>query len=295
MGKIKIPGKKGMMTLSALLIASALLFLVAAVSLYSNSLKSNLIPLSDLEKINAQYDAISYGASRILIIEAVNITRQGKNITFEENLTLPSGYAEDMARFKQFAENNTLLGRGNLNATINITQADNPWMYILPQNIGVNHPANNRVVFTPQNTAQSAGDVNGYVLYIRINENVPRIRWNRISEVPSTDPNALFFGITVVGNLRTRTDTRYLNKSALSQARINGGATKPSITINIDSPAKLDLTYSSGVQLSEYTNMSLNTTIRLNGGAYVELGQNIINTTQGKEIENLGPVIILER
>ena len=79
--------KKGMITLGVLLLASALLFLVVSISLYSNSLKSTNIQLANLERVNAQSDAPVFGANNILFIEAVNVTSGagGRNITFQEN------------------------------------------------------------------------------------------------------------------------------------------------------------------------------------------------------------------
>lgn len=288
-------GMKGILTLSVLLLASALLLLVASISLYTNSLQSTNVPLSNLERVNAQFDSPAYWTRNILLIEAVNVTKQGNNILFEENLTVSGTYVSDISRFKEFIENNTLLGRNDINVTLDITEAQMPKMYIMPQEIEVDHPSDNQVTFTPQNTVQSAGDVNGYVLYIVVNQDVPRIRWpDNLSEVPSSDPNALYFEINVQGNNQFRSDTRYLDKYQLSIAEIDGAATQPSVTIEIDSPAKMDLTYNSGNKVSEYTNMSLNTTIQLNSSASVELGRNIINVSQRHEIENLGPVMILE-
>ena len=282
MGKVS-ETKKGMVTLGVLLLASALLFLVVSISLYSNSLKSTNIQLANLERVNAQSDAPAFGAKNILLIEAVNVKSgaQGNNITFEENLTIPAGYATDLSAFKQFIENYS-----EINTSLNITGAQRPTMYILPQEITVDHPTSpNQVTFTPLNSGASAGNVSGYSILIKTNEDNPKLKWEVLTTLPASDPNALFFYIEVQGTSSTETDTQYLNKYATSSLNIKKGGTLIA-DVDINSPAALSVNYSSMYYL--------NTTIQLNSTASVELGRNIINVTQTREIEKIGQVIIVE-
>ncbi len=279
MGKIK---KGALMSLSMALLIIALLFLLLSIALYNNSLRAVGTELSKFERVNMQFDTAAYGVKQIVSIDAVNVTAVGNNITFQENFSNMINYPIDLSRFKSFVEAYALV-----NVSINISEASLPVIYIQPQSIIVNHTLG-RMSIIPQNTASSSGNVVGYNVLLIINQPTPRLNWTNLSSISQSNPNAMSLHVGLQGTDGTLTNTTYLNKSAYSELRLLNSQNQSIITIQINSPAALTINYN--INMSTITR----TTLLLNSSSNAELGRNIINVTQRREIEKIGQVIILE-
>jgi hypothetical protein len=96
--------KRGLvLTLSIILMASAFLYLLAAISAYSHSMKEIAVPLSDFEALGAQYDSAEYGVKSILFNEGMSVSNEGTKkdgCTLEATCALPVLPLQSCARWK---------------------------------------------------------------------------------------------------------------------------------------------------------------------------------------------------
>lgn len=273
--------RKGvLLTISILVIASSFLFLLTHISLYSNSMKDATASLSNFEKINMQFDSASYGIKQILLTESMNISAEGTNISFSKNLSIATNYKYDLSNFRQFIE-----AYSSVNTTIDISEALSPKLYIGPQNIVIDHQ-NGKINFTPENTVQSAGNIEGYDVLITLNVPTLWINWSQSSELPESNPDSMYFHLGMQGSNGTMYMEKYIDKYNPTEFGLVNSQNVTLITISANSPASLSINYT--------IDMYLKTIVRLNNSASVELGRDIVNVTVDSEAEKLGKVIVFE-
>lgn len=266
--------KKGLFfTLSVLLLATSFLYLVASASLYTNSLKTTAISLSTIGQLNVYTDSIVYNI-RTLFSEFAEVTVDEDagivKISFEEDIPRLGSYSSDLIGFREFAET-----YGRFNTSINITEAQHPKLYLHPYDITVDH-AVGRIEFDPEDNPGSAGKVTGYDVLFKIDERTPWLNWTEISELSSSDPDAVYFHIGVQGENGTVSETRYLNKYNYSELKLLDWDNESLVVIQLSPPAELIVNH----------NMEANmeTVIYLNGSlenTSVELGRDIIQVGSG--------------
>jgi len=280
MGKVK----KGLLfTLSMLLLGSSFLFLSASLSAYSFSLKNNAQVINNFEKINSQFDGASYGMGEIFEHEALTITQVGNNVHFEEEISGfgKQNYTRDVMQFKQFIQS-----YGRVNVSIDDAEAGNPKMYLMPQNISIDHRPGS-IIFSPQNYSGSEESVEGYDILIKINHPTPTINWTNASEVSGSNESALYFHIGLQGSDGAVSDTVYLDRYAESELRLLNSESQSIVTVQIESPATLTLNYN--------VDMYLNAVVVLNNSIeYIELGQDAVEVEMGPDGTKRGAVIVFE-
>jgi hypothetical protein len=277
MGKVK----KGLTTLSVLLLASAILYLIYSFSMYSNSLKEVNNDIVDFDNTNLCFDSVSYGVKSIMAQGAMNISISGNNISFKKNTSLSTQYAQDILSFNQFISGGCSYG----NASMDTTELGRPRAYIMPQNIEVdNFPG--RVTFTPQNSTASAGQVMGYSILIRIDAATPTINWTGISILTPSDPHAMYINIGVQGNDGGRSNSTYISKEAFSEVKLLTASNQTLATFQFNSSAQLKAYYA--------TDMVIETIVILNESAHVETRANIINASVSEGITKKGKVMLSE-
>ena len=278
MGKMR----KGILfTLSVLLLGSALLYLSATLSAYSFSLKDNSQTLNEFEKINAQFDACSYGMKSLFEKEAIRITRQENNLTFEVDITgiANQNYTRDVRRFRQFIES-----YGRVNITVNDVEARRPTMYVYPQKMKVDCPPG-RIEFVPQNTTEGQDAVEGYNVLIAISQPTPTVNWTQLSEV-SPGNDSLYFHIGLQGSDGALSETRYLSRNNMSELQLQNEHGHSIITIEVGDSSSLVVHYNLDIYL--------NAVVVLDEHGPVELGSDIVNVSMGERGEKTGKVIVVE-
>ena len=275
--------KRGVvLTLSIVLMASAFLYLLSAISSYSHTIKEITIPISDFEEINMQFDSAAYGAKSILIKEGVNVSNEEKNLVFEEDLQAAGmkSYYTSMYNYKLFIEN-----FASVDTFLNLTEAGKPTLHIHPQDIEMDHLVG-KVRFTPENTEESMGVVGGYEIFIVADEPIPRPEWETLAEVSENDSDAMYLHVGMMGNDGGLGETVYVGKHNSSELRLYNELNQSIITIQVQSPAELTINYN--------VDMHLKTIVQLNSSASVELGTDIIYVDMGPDGEKTGKVIVHE-
>jgi len=273
---------RGSLTFSAMLLASALLFLITTVSLYVQDMSSTTAESGGIESISAQSDAASYSLSSMLSSEAVSVSSSGSNITFSLDSANLWNYRNDVGRFKSFAE--AYSGPGNLSLGIgSASEAAQPVLYIRPQNITADFTEGS-MNFTPNSSSQVAG----YVASFRISAPSPSINWTTAPPVVANNsPDALYFRIGVEGAGSGAYNETWLNRTSVNntlQVKNSNGELQFNITMQ---GSKMLTTYSVAITAA--------TTIMLNASTpddYVELGANIINVRLNDGTNATLPVIV---
>lgn len=273
--------RKGMLfTISVLLLASSFLYFVNSISSYTNSLRLSTTTMADAENINMQYDSLAYGIEKIAKEETINITFQGTNISFVENIDVSNQYPTDLSRFVNF----TYLF-GVINHSVNISEAQNPKLTILPQNIEINHVENN-ITFTPENTSSSYDNITKYEILMQATVNTPWFNWTSLNEVGQGNPNAVYVHIGFQGGNGTTYITKYLDKHDRSEVHLMNSQNQSMMSVRLEEPATVTLDYN--------LDMYLNVIVGLDSNAYVELGTDIINVSNDLYGEKIGKVILVE-
>ncbi len=275
--------KRGVvLTLSVILMASAFLYLLAAISSYSHSIKEITIPISNFEELNMQFDSAAYGAKSILFNEGVSVSNEGTWLVFEEDLQVAGmkDYYSSMYSYKLFVEN-----FANVNTTVDISEAGRPRMHIHPQEIEVDHPIG-KVRFTPEDTQESMGGLEGYTILIMLDEPIPRQEWETIAEVSENDSDAMYLHVGMQGNDGGLGETVYVGKHNSSELRLYNEQNQSIITIQVKSPAELTINYN--------VDMHLKTIVQLNSSASVELGTDMIYVDMRPDGKKTGKVIVHE-
>ena len=275
--------KKGIISLSVLLIALTLVFLASSVSLYNNALRTVNYGPTRLETIGSQSDAASYSLSQLASAMAANVSVSAGNITFSSDGAGVYDYPQASLQLKQFFEAYSQPG----NLTLNMTDADNPIFYIRPSNISVDYTAGG-AAFSPQSGAGSAGKVLGYDALLTLAQPTPSFNWTLLSNVSNTSADAIYFHIGIQGANGTASDVRYLNRSASSMLYLVGSSNSTLASFNFSSPSAMRMNYS--VPVSSSITLMLNRTMP-DGGLYAELGANIINARLSDGNAQNGPVI----
>ena len=280
MNKSNSNNHPGSLTFSALLLASALLFLVSAVSLYSQGMGAATSEAAGIENIAAQSDAASYSLSSILRAEAVNISSSGANITFALDSANLWNYRNDVARFEQFSE--AYSDPGNLSlAAGNSSEAARPVLYIRPQNITADFTEGS-MNFTPA----SAGQVAGYDTAFKISTPNPSINWTSISTVANSSADAIYFRIGVEGKGKGDSDVRWLNRSASSTLEVRNNQGDLQFRVAVGQGSRLLASY--------FVPLAASATVLMNASSqadYLELGANVINVRLNDGTNATLPVI----
>src|SRR3989339_167525 len=140
-----------LITFCVLLLAVAMLYMTATIAMYSSQIKGTPTEMSAFERMNMEYDTVSYGINRILANEKVNITIHGRNITFESNLTNSNRYNIDIGRFRQF-----VTGFSSTNLSVNLTGMEQPAVFLKPHNTVIEY-STGKINFEPENNSLSSG------------------------------------------------------------------------------------------------------------------------------------------
>lgn len=266
MGKVR----KGMFfTISVVLLSTAFLYLLASVSLYSNSLKATAASLIELERLNVHTDDVAHQIKSILLSGGLDITITRPEhvlVTFEEHVPPAGNYYVDLTNFRDFAET-----QSPFNTSINITEARIPKLYINPYNITASHHIG-EMMFTPEDT-DSADNVISYNISIIIGEEILWMNWTNITEVSDSDPDALFFHLGLQGTNGAVSTNKYLDKYNSTELRLLDSKNRTKFVIQIDSPAALTVHYNMEAYLK--TEIYLN---NVGEDTSVELGRSIIST-----------------
>lgn len=283
MGKVKRANnsQKGIaITAAVLLLSSTLLYLMLAISTYSNSLKDTNAQLVQIEEIGAQFDSVSYGLKTLEIWEAANISYNGNNITFTQNTSKLANYSNDVQRWAAFAS-----AFSPANISINTSDAMRPKLYVRGRGIEVDNAAG-RITYTPQDSQSSAGNVSGYDVSIWLASPTPGFNWTSMQNVSPSSPDAMYFHLGLQGTNGTVSDTRYLNKSAFSELRMLDGDNAPIIVVQAQSPAALKIFYNADIYIKTVLQLS-------SSGGAVELGNSALNVSVW-DAHKIGSVIVGE-
>ena len=281
--KICPPGKgRGSLTFSAMLLASALLFLITAVSLYVQAMGSTTAESGGIESISAQSDAASYSLSSMLSSEALSVSSSGGNITFSLDSANLWNYRNDIGRFKSFAE--AYSEPGNLSLSINSSsEAAKPMLYIRPQNISADFTQGS-MNFTPSASSQ----VEGYVASFKISSPSPSINWTTAPSVlANNSTDAIYFRIGVEGAGSGAYNETWLNRTANNTLEVKNGNGELQFSILVGQGSRMLTTYL--VALTATTTVMLNSSTP---AEYVELGANIINVRLNDGTNATLPVIM---
>ncbi len=274
----KIGTRKGLATISVLLIASSLLFMVSSVAQYRSSLVGVDSGLLEFEEASTQADSFSHNAKMLLYNEGMNVSLQGLNISFKENISALQAYPADFERLAQFFRANSI----QANLTINTSEAKRPRAYISPQNIAVDNVPG-KISFIPANAGPSAGNVSGYAVLITLAQPLPSFNWTELSNLTQPNPNGMGLRIGVQGTNGANSTSVFISKYAGSTLQLLNASGSPIIVIQAYSPAALDVNYN--------TNAIIETILQLNSTSSAELGRSIINVTSGKIGLNGGAVL----
>src|SRR3989339_305608 len=84
-----------LITFCVLLLAVAMLYMTATIAMYSSQIKGTPTEMSAFERMNMEYDTVSYGINRILANEKVNISIssgkiEGYSLLFKINQQTPA-------------------------------------------------------------------------------------------------------------------------------------------------------------------------------------------------------------
>ncbi len=267
------------LTVSIFLLASILLYLVGVLSSYSNAMQMADGRLAVLETVNAESDAAAFGMRSLFFLNAVNITQNGTNVTFSQSLPIPSSYSSNVSAFALFID-----GYGFHNTSIRTSEASIPTLYIDPNDMVVNY-SSTRMEIRAQNSSASSQRIQAYFFSIVLNASKPTVSWSPLNTLLASNPNAMLVVINVTGTNGQTDTSQYLDKYAISTLNLSNG-TNYQITLNFSSPASVDITYP--------LPMALNATFQFSNPVSVELGRNIINTTQGSEVKKITSVYVLE-
>jgi len=280
MGKVKNSHKGIAITAAVLLLSSALLYLMLAVSTYSNSLKDNNAQLVQIEEIDAQFESVSYGLKTLELWEGANISYNGNNITFAQNTSKLANYSNDVQRWAAFAG-----AFSPANVSINTSDAMRPKLHVRGRGIEVDNAAG-RITYTPQDSQGSAENVSGYDVSIWISRPTPGFNWTSSSNVSPSSPDAMYFHIGLQGTNGTVSDTRYLNRSAFSELRMVDSSNAQVIVVQAQSPAALKIFYNADIYIKTVLQLS-------SSGGAVELGNSALNVSVGNA-HKIGRVIVGE-
>ncbi|VVB58761.1 Uncharacterised protein [Candidatus Anstonella stagnisolia] len=280
MGKVSGKHKGIAITAAVLLLSSALLYLMLAVSTYSNSLKDSNAQLVQIEELNSQFDSVAYGLRVIELGEAMNISYAGSNITFTENTTRLLNYSNDVRRWAVFAG-----AFAPANVSINASDATRPKLNLRGRGIEVDN-AVGRITYTPQNSQASAGNVSGYDVSIWVSRPTPSLNWTSMQNVSPSSIDAMYFHVGLQGTNGTVSDTRYLNKSRFSELRMQDSGNASIIVVQADSPAALKIFYNADIYIKTVLQLS-------SSGGAIELGNSALNVSVGNA-HKIGSVIVGE-
>ena len=280
MGKVSGKHKGIAITAAVLLLSTALLYLMLAVSTYSNSLKDSNAQLVQIEELNSQFDSVAYGLRVIELGEAMNISYAGSNITFTENTTRLLNYSNDVRRWAVFAG-----AFAPANVSINASDATRPKLNLRGRGIEVDN-AVGRITYTPQNSQASAGNVSGYDVSIWVSRPTPSLNWTSMQNVSPSSIDAMYFHVGLQGTNGTVSDTRYLNKSRFSELRMQDSGNASIIVVQADSPAALKIFYNADIYIKTVLQLS-------SSGGAIELGNSALNVSVGNA-HKIGSVIVGE-
>jgi len=269
-------------TFAIFLLASSLLYLVQTLSTAQNSFLQTNTEIAYFEAAIAQSDPTAAGIKNILSQELLNISSDGTNVTFNETLGAIAGYSLDVTRYSQFITDNWQ----NANISVDLTDVSRPKIYILPQNITIDHPDNYSVVISPQNDSWGAGNITGYIVRIRTIAVTPTLNWITKVELASTDINAAYFRIEVYGSNGTLSDTKWLSKYSLSQLQLLNGSNAVLATIQLNGTAEFKANCSTMLN-------NMETVVWLRNQSSIYLGKNAVDITG--IVNKKGPVGLLER
>jgi hypothetical protein len=278
-------GKRGMLTIAVMLLGSALVMLVLAVSAYSTSLSAANRELASAENAAAQVDSASYGIQSILSHEGVNVSYPDgggrSNISFKMDVQRLRNYAADADRFARFAE--SWPGAG---MAINRSEAKFPKFYLQPQGIVADFGGATEALFKPGADGQSPGSILGYEVLAVLERPAPDLNWTAKAEVPPESPDGIYLHVGVQGWDGVRSYSGNLNRSAASVLRLQDGAGFPLMEIRAEAPSSLRVYYDSEL------NGTIETKVMLNGSAVAVLGTSLINVNGA--VRSSGPVIMDE-
>jgi len=269
--------KKGILfTLSILLIASSFLYLTTILSNYSNSIKISSAALSELESITMQFDSGSFAIKQLFSNEAFNISIENNNVTLVLNTSKYSDYSSDILYLEQFLE-----FYSSTNISIDFPSLSVPTVYLEPLHILVNQ-TDSEMFIVPQSTNK----ILGYDFQMKIPAATPKFNWSVLNELPESNPNSMYFHLGLQGNNGSITTTKYLDKINPTKLQLLNQANKSIITISINNPASVTLTYT--------LPMYLKSIVRLNSSTYVELGTDSITVNTGSTTQKIGKVFWYE-
>jgi hypothetical protein len=272
--------KKGIVfTVSILLLASAFLYLLSSISMYSDALRDANTNIIQLEKVNMQFDTESYGMGKLLREVMANVSWEGANVSFTGNYSSAGNgeYYAAVERFGQFTE-----AFGLVDSSINLSEARRPLMHMDPQNITIGHLPG-KVGFYPEDSNGSAGEVHSYTILIRAGVPTPGITWGDYSEMEGPGDDAVYVHIGFEGNNGTVSDGKYLYKYNESEIMLVDRNNQSIVGIRLGSPAELEISYSADIYLK--------TIIELDTQGEVELGRGIIAIDGGDWGSKAGKVI----
>ena len=282
--KQKNRSKRGLLTLSVLLISLSLVFLASSISGYSNSIRNVNAAVLGVEAANSQFEAAEYALRSMVASEAVSATVTSGSVLFESNTSSISLYPEKMRRVGQFFEGRSLPG----NLAIDTTDADNPKLYIRPYNVSLDFSSTYANISAPD-TSASAGRITGYAVNLKLTQPGVNLAWSSQSTVASTSPDALNFSIGAQGSDGAASTSATLNRSATSVLIVRDSVNATLANITFFPSAQLYLNYR--VSLWSGITISLNTTNAI-GATRVELGENIINVRLDDGTVRRGPAYV---
>lgn len=273
--------KKGVLfSLSILLLASALLYLVASVSNYVTSLGSATSTLSGFERVGSQFDSASYGIQEISKNSGIDVSFDDTNLTLEMDTSLIENYFSESSAFAQFVQ-----AYSRVNTTITNDDGHAIRLKLLPQNIDINYSATS-VNIRPKSISGSADNVRSYEVLIKMPTPTPKLNWTQLSELPSSDPNAIRVRIALQGTNGTAYTEKYLDRHSTSSLDFLNAQNQSMMRLTTDAPTALTLSYN----LDTY----LKIIVGLNNKTEVELEDISIGITLDPQVQTSGRVILGE-
>src|SRR3989344_4939673 len=265
--------KRGIFTsITVVLLAAVLLYLVSSIALFANSMDEVNSALVRTEAAGAQADSAASAIRRLETSAAVGVSFGGNNVTFGQNLSNLAKYRQGPAGLADF-----LADYGAVqNVSVNASEASMPRIYLHPQNITLVHSAG-KVELVPQNSSASAGSIMGFDVLLLAGIPTPRLHWDQITEAQPESPNALRFHFGLQGTNGTVSDSRVLDRRFASTLRLLDSANQTIAVVQSAPPAALGFASPPAAN-----NLYLTVILQLNTSpGEAELGKSIVAVDGG--------------
>ena len=226
--------RKGLViSYTVFLLFSALLFLVAELSIINLRSAEHTYELMAIDRARDQFDAIEFSLTRFAYDrpDKINYTAfgGGAEMSMSERLPLQGNITNDSNIFASFVESFSGLS-GGLNSSVDIIGNGTPGLHILSQGVTVIHPNPYSVEFNPD-TNVSGSKITGYNLSIMVFCVIhPSFKWNEVNKLKEGDNDTLNIHAQAVSDaypddIKSITDYNIINKSKYNSILISEGPT----------------------------------------------------------------------